>query len=149
MSYNQSRYQNTLFRITSKPTEFRQIIGVFPETFVAMVNCVKTQKYQGKKTGRLSHLCFEDQVMLMLEYYRDYPSMAKLGLEYSVNETTIGRIIKKVEKILVASSEFKLPTKKSLKQNNLELQAIIVDVTEIAVQRPKRSRFKNGKKNQK
>jgi hypothetical protein len=149
MSYNQSRYQNTLAKITSKPNEFRQIIGVFPETFEAMVNCVKVKKFQGKKTGRLGYLSFEDQVMLMLEYFRDYPSMVKLGLEYGVNETTIGRIIKKVEKILVASSEFKLPTKKSLKQGNLELEAIIVDVTEIAVQKPKRTRFKNGKKNQK
>jgi hypothetical protein len=31
----------------------------------------------------------------MLEYYRDYPSMTKLGMEYEVDPTTIGRVIKR------------------------------------------------------
>jgi predicted DNA-binding protein YlxM (UPF0122 family) len=142
MSYNQSRYQKTLSKLVPKPEEFRQVCGVLPQTFQAMVSCVTSHKYRGQKTGRLGNLCFEDQVFVMLEYYRDYPSMTKLGMEYEVNPTTIGRLINRVEKILVASSEFRLPSKRELQKGNLSIEAVIVDATEMQVQKPKRRKFK-------
>jgi predicted DNA-binding protein YlxM (UPF0122 family) len=142
MSYNQSRYQRTLAKLVSKPEEFRPICGVLPHTFQAMVSCVSSHKQRGCKTGRLGRLCFEDQVFVLLEYYRDYPSMAKLAMEYEVDPTTIGRVIRRVEKILVASPEFRLPSKRELQNTNLSIEAVIVDATEMAVQKPKRRKFK-------
>lgn len=93
-----------------------------------MVECLKQAKYKGRKTGSLGRLSFEDQV-LVLEYYRNYASMVKLGLEYNVDETTIERTIKRVEKVLVTSNSFKLPSKKEI-QGNLQI-AVIVDATEM------------------
>jgi predicted DNA-binding protein YlxM (UPF0122 family) len=142
MSYNQSRYLRTLGKLVSKPEDFRQICGVLPETFQTMVSCVTSNKYQGCKTGRLGRLCFEDQVFVLLEYYRDYPSMYKLAMEYDVNPTTIGRVIKRVEKILVASPDFRLPSKRELQSTDLSIEAVIVDATEMSIQKPKRARFK-------
>jgi predicted DNA-binding protein YlxM (UPF0122 family) len=96
-----------------------------------------------KRLVGLGSLCFEDQVFVMLEYYRDYPSMAKLGMEYEVDPTTIGRVIRRVEKILIASPDFKLPSKRSFQESNssIEIEAVIVDATEMAIQKPKRRRF--------
>lgn len=148
MPYNSSRYEQTLAKLELKYEQFRQICGVLPQTFQAMVSCVISHKQRGKKTGRLGSLCFEDQVFVLLEYYRDYPSMTKLGMEYEVNPTTVGRVIKRVEKILVASEDFKLPSKRKLQTTNLSIEAVIVDATEMQVQKPKRRKFKL-KKNQK
>lgn len=148
MSFNQSRYEKTLAKLETKKEQFRQVCGVLPETFQAMVSCITLHKYRGQKTGRLGNLCFQDQVFVMLEYYRDYPSMTKLGMEYEVNPTTIGRVIKRVEKILVASTDFRLPSKRELQKSNLSIEAVIVDATEMQIQKPKRRKFKL-KKNQK
>jgi predicted DNA-binding protein YlxM (UPF0122 family) len=142
MSYNQSRYEKTLAKLETKQEQFRQVCGVLPQTFQAMVSCVTSHKYHGQKTGRLGNLCFEDQVFVMLEYYRDYPSMTKLAMEYEVDPTTIGRVIKRVEKILVASPDFRLPSKRELQNRNLSIEAVIVDATEMQVQKPKRRKFK-------
>lgn len=146
--YNSSRYLATIGKIGIKIEDYRRFCGVLPETFKAMVIELKTSKLKGRKTGSYGKLCFEDQVLLLLEYYRNYPSQTKLAIEYGVNETTVGRTIKRVEEVLVGCNSFRLPSKKELKNSGLELEAVIVDVTEMQIQRPKRKRFKLGKKNQ-
>ena len=146
--YNTSRFKTTIGKDGVKSSDFRRFCGVLPTTFDEMVNCLKSNKFKGRKTGSMGKLCFEDQVLVLLEYYRNYSSMVKLGLEYGVNETTIGRIICRVEKVLISSDRFKLPSKKEIKEGNLQLEAVIVDATEMQIQKPKRLRFKL-KKNQK
>ena len=146
--YNASRFKTTIGKDEVKSSDFRRFCEVLPTTFNEMVNCLKRSKFKGRKTGSMGKLCFEDQVLVMLEYYRNYSSMVKLGLEYGVDETTIGRIICRVEKVLISSNSFKLPSKKVIREGNLQLEAVIVDATEMQIQKPKRLRFKL-KKNQK
>jgi hypothetical protein len=51
-------------------------------------------------------------------------------------------MIKRVEKILIASPDFRLPSKRELQTSNLSIEAVIVDATEMQVQKPKRRKFK-------
>ena len=53
---------------TLKPTEFKRLCGVYPDTFKDMVTVLKAEKVWQKKTGRPSKLSTEDQLLITLEY---------------------------------------------------------------------------------
>ena len=50
-----------------KPTEFKRLCGVYPETFREMVKVLEAEKIFQKKTGRPSKLSAEDQILMTLE----------------------------------------------------------------------------------
>ena len=52
----------------------------------------------------------------------------------------VSRTIKKVEDVLISSEEFHLPGKKVLKSNDLEIEVLLVDVSEQAIERPKKNK---------
>lgn len=95
-----------------KPTEFKRLCGVRPETFKDMVKVLEVEKICQKKTGRPSKLSTEDQLLITLEYWREYRTYFHLATSWGINETTALRIIRKVEKILSESGLFNLPGKK-------------------------------------
>jgi hypothetical protein len=53
-------------------TEFKRLCGVTPGTFEQMVKVVAAEKVLAKKSGRPSKLSIEDQVLMTLEYWREY-----------------------------------------------------------------------------
>lgn len=124
-----------------RDTDLKRLLGVKRHTFEAMVEEYETyhveKKRQGGKPNTLSPAM---QVVLMLEYYREYRSMAHLGFDYGVSESTVSRTIAEVEKVLVDSGRFSLPGKKALYQDEgINLEYIVIDATECPVQRPKKS----------
>lgn len=119
--------------LTNKPDKFRRISGVLPSTFELMVNIVKN----AKKTGRPSKLSFQDQVMMTLEYMREYRTYAHVAISFEIDEANCYRTIKKVEDLLIKDERFKLP-KRTRVFDNLEIEAVLVDVTETPIQRPKK-----------
>lgn len=118
--------------------EFRRLTGVKPGTFKAMVRCVEAWEAKKIRTGRPSVLSSYDQVLMLLEYLRDYPTLFRLGFDWGVDETTAGRVVRKVEGILLDSGEFKLPSKRKLGEG-LSFEVVVVDVAEVPIQRPKKS----------
>jgi hypothetical protein len=123
-----------------KPTEFKRLVGVKKETFAKMLD-VYGKHHEEKKLlgGRPNKLSVGMQLLFMLEYYREYRSLAHMAFDYGISEPTASRIIKEVESALLQSGEFSLPGKKALYQDEgMELQYIIVDATECLVQRPKK-----------
>ena len=96
---------------TLKPTEFKRLCGVYPDTFKDMVTVLKAEKVWQKKTGRPSKLSTEDQLLITLEYWREYRTYFHLGNSWGVNESTAYRIVKKVENILIKSGLFNVPKK--------------------------------------
>ena len=50
------------------------------------------------------------------------------------------RFLKKAEDVLIRSEQFHLPGKKVLKSNDLEIEILLVDVSEQAIERPKKSK---------
>lgn len=130
---------------------FRQVTGVLPETFGAMVNELNKQEKQRPKKlkGRPQVLSVEDKLLMTLEYYREYRSYDCIAASYGVGKGTVSRTINWVENILVKSGLFSLPGKKVLTNNTLGIEVIVVDSTETPIERPKKGQRKSfsGKKN--
>ncbi len=123
---------------TLKPTEFKRLCGLYPDTFKDMVTVLKAEKVWQKKTGRPSKLSTEDQLLITLEYWREYRTYFHLGNSWGINESTAYRIVRKVENILIKSGLFNLPGKKALLESNSEIEVIVVDVSEQEIERPKK-----------
>jgi hypothetical protein len=123
-----------------KATEFKRFCGVHPETFKDMVKVLNAEKILQKKSGRPSKLSTEDQILMTLEYWREYRTYFHIGTNWGINETTVLRIIRKVENILINSGLFNLPGKKAVQTRNTEIKIVAVDVAEHEIERPKKNR---------
>ena len=121
-------------------SDFKRSQGVYPETFEAMVKVVKVERMLKKKTGRKDKLTIEDQVLITLAYWREYRTYFHLGQDWQLNESTVYRIIRRVEDILIDCGLFALPGKKVLMSAESEIETIVVDVTEQEVERPQKNR---------
>lgn len=97
--------------------EWKRIIGVKEKTFRLMVERVKDHEIKiKKKIGGPTRLCLEDQVLLWLEYMKDYPTQIVLARCRGISEATANRYIRKIEDILKECHEFKLPKKEDIKK---------------------------------
>jgi len=133
-----------------KEAAFRQVTGVKPSTFQAMLTVVETAYAEAHKhRGRHRKLSREDMLLMTLEYYKEYRSLECIGASYGLTKATVGKVIKWVEEALIKSGEFSLPGKKKLAQPTIEYEVIVVDTTETPIQRPKNNqrRYYSGKKN--
>jgi hypothetical protein len=121
------------------PEKFKRLCGVNLETFNCMVKLVENHDSLKKKTGRPSKLSLENQVLMTLEYLREYRTYFHIGQSWGLNESTVYRIITKIEKILINSPVFRLPGKKQLLKSKNQI-SVVVDVTENPIERPKKNR---------
>lgn len=117
---------------------FKRYCGIKPQTFSAMLAVLKDQEGQKKRSGRPSKLRLEDQLLLTLQYWREYRTLFHIATSYGLHESTVQRIITRTEKALVASGKFKLPKKHALLEGH-ELVVVVVDSTETPIERPKKS----------
>ena len=131
MTYNAVKYL--------KPSEFKRLCGVQPETFEAMMSVIRQVELE-KPPGRPSKLSLENQLLMTLEYWREYRTYFHIGQSWGVNESTAYRIIRKIEDTLVSSRAFTLPGKKKLQQSNHQLEVVVLDVTETPIERPKKNK---------
>lgn len=123
--------------------KFRRKTGVKKNTFEVMVSVVKEKEELRKQlSGRPNKLSYEDQVLMTLEYLREYRTYFSIGEIYEVSEATAYKIIKKVEDILIQSKEFRLPSRKEIYED-LAIQVVVVDASESVIERPKKSK-ENG-----
>ena len=112
-----------------EPTEFKRLCGVTPATFEQMVKVVAAEKILAKKSGRPNKLSIEDQVLMTLEYWREYRTHFHIGVSWGLSEPNVFRNIRKVENILVKSGLFTVEGKKKVKELDSETEVLVVDVT--------------------
>ncbi|MBE9170524.1 IS5/IS1182 family transposase, partial [Pleurocapsales cyanobacterium LEGE 06147] len=55
-----------------KPEDFKRLWGVRLDTFNQMLEVVRSPSQPKQKTGRPSQLSPEDQLLMRLEYWREY-----------------------------------------------------------------------------
>lgn len=122
-----------------KETDFKRLTGVKPKTFEKMVVVLDREL---PRFGRPSKLSRADQLLMTLMYWREYRTQFHIAGPYGVSEATVCRTINKVEEALVRSGEFRLPGKKVLQPSDTIIEVVLVDVSEQAIERPKKS--KNG-----
>jgi hypothetical protein len=55
-----------------KPDAFKRLCGVRPETFAEMVTVLEEKARQKRKPGRPSKLSIPNQLLMPLQYWREY-----------------------------------------------------------------------------
>lgn len=78
-------------------------------------------------------------MLMTLEYLREYQTYFHIAQSWEVNESTVYRIVRRVEEELIASGEFPLPGRKQLLQPELELSTTIVDGVEHPIEQPQKT----------
>lgn len=129
--------------------EFKRLFGVQRHTFDQMVEVMRQQHNQLKKKSGSPKLSLEDQVLVGLQYWREYRTYFHISGDWGVSESTVVRIVHNVETTLIRSGKFRLPGKKSLLMGQVP-ETVVVDVTESPIERPVRhqKQFYSGKKKQ-
>ena len=95
-----------------RPVEFKRYCGVKPKTFERMVAVVGGhQEKRRRKSGRPPNLSLADQILLTLEYWREYRTFFHLGRSWGLHESSICRIVQRVETILTTSKAFLCPVR--------------------------------------
>ena len=68
-----------------------------------MVRTVKTKEKEKKKVGRKPKLIVEDQILMTLQYLREYRTYYHIGKDWKMSESNVCRIVLKIENILIKS----------------------------------------------
>ena len=127
------------------PKKFKRLTGVERSTFDTMTEVVSKQKSRsehkisGSKRGPKPKLCVEDEILMMLMYYREYRTFLHIAADYGISEAQCWRIVTETEKYILKDSRFHLPGKKVL-LSNTEIEVILVDASESPVERPKKTK---------
>jgi hypothetical protein len=121
--------------------------GVSRQTFELMVDVVKASEKKKKKPGRRPKLIIEDQVLMVIQYWREYRTYYHIGLDWGLSESAVCRAVIKIENILISSSSFSLPGKKELLKMPFQSDLVVMDVMESPIERPKKGqkKFFSGK----
>jgi hypothetical protein len=123
---------------------FKRVVGVKRATYESMVCIYKEAEEERKKGhkigGRKPKLCEEDRVLFMLEYYREYRTLAHMGIDYGISEGQGSKLVRDVESVLIKSGKFSLPSKRVLYEADNDIEFIIIDATESPIQRPKKNK---------
>ena len=112
--------------------------GVSRDTFTEMVKVLRPHLERQGRRGGQAKLSVEDQLLVAMEYWREYRSQFHIGVSWGIHETTVGRIVRKVENLLVQCGQFRLPSQRQLYQLGWEWKVLVVDVGEIEIERPKK-----------
>lgn len=121
------------------PPQFKRTCGVSRQTFAAMVAVLRHSLDRRGKRGGQNTLSVENQLLLTLQYWREYRTQFHIALAFGVSEATVSRTIAKVEGLLAKSGEFRLPGKRQLLTPGAEWDVVVVDVTEVAIERPQKN----------
>jgi hypothetical protein len=122
-----------------KPGNFKRACGVHPQTFETMVQVLREHEQRKIKPGRPPILSLEDQLLMTLQYWREYRTYFHIGLSWGVTESVVCRTVQRIENLLMKSKAFHLPGKKKLRERGTEFTVIVVDVAESPVERPQKN----------
>jgi hypothetical protein len=122
-----------------KDEGFRRLTGVKRRTFEEMAELLRKAKQSQKaRGGKPNGLIMEDQLLMMLGYWREYRTYFHVGQTYGVSESQAYRIIKWCEDTLVKSKAFRLPGRKAVAASERVFDVVLIDATETPIERPKK-----------
>ncbi len=121
--------------------KFRRLTGVKHSTFEKMISILKEADIKKKSQGgRKNKLCIEDQLLMALEYIREYRTYFHTSQSYGVSESSAYKTIKWVEDTLIKHPDFSLPGRKALLKSDMEYELVLIDATESPIERPKKDK---------
>lgn len=123
---------------------FKRLVGVNRDLFDKMVeesariSSQSTHKVNGNKRGPKTKLSMENQVLMLLMYYREYRTFLHIATTFGISEPQCWRIITGLEKHLLKSGLFHLKGKKRLLSED-SFEVVLIDVAESPIERPKKN----------
>ena len=124
--------------LQESPQHCQRLFGVKYELFEKLIGIVqnhiaeKNTKNPMTTRGVKANFSLENQVLLTLEYLRQYPTFISLSFSYGISEGYCNKIFHKISAVL--AQEIGLKNHHKLKFSHV--QKIIVDVTAQPVERP-------------
>lgn len=119
--------------------QFKRRTGVYPETFTKMEQALQEWQVSKKRSGRPPARTIGEQLLLTLEFWREYRTLSHLAEDWDIHESTAQRTIERVENALINSGKFALPGRKATLEMRTEWTALLVDVAEVPCERPKKN----------
>ncbi|SPM46453.1 IS5 family transposase ISOt6 [Orientia tsutsugamushi] len=124
-----------------KDEKFRRLTGVRKGTFSKMVDILrKADGLKKSKDGRKNKLNLEEQLLMCLEYLREYRTYFHIGQNYGISESSAYKAVKWVEDTLVKQPNFALPDRKALMKSDMNYEAVLIDATESPIEKPKKNK---------
>lgn len=121
--------------------KFRRLTGIKYSTFLKMIDILREADLRKKaQGGRKNKLSIEDQLLMTLEYLREYRTYFHIGQNYGISESSAYKTVRWIEDTLIKQPDFALPGKKALVKSDMEYETILIDATESPIERPKKSR---------
>ncbi len=121
--------------------KFRRLTGVKRTSFEKMTAILTDANIKKKaKGGRKNKLCIEDQLLMALEYMREYRTYFHIGQSYGVSESSAYKTVRWVEDTLIKHPDFALPGRKALLKSDMEYEVVLIDATETPIERPKKDK---------
>lgn len=123
---------------TLTDAQFKRYCGVTRTLFNEMLAVQESAEQAKVKSGRPG-LSLTDQLLLTLQYWREYRSLFHVGQSFGVHESTAQRIVCKVERRLLDSGQFNLPKRDHALDMGEALTCVLLDATETPIERPKKN----------
>lgn len=121
--------------------KFRRLTGVKRSTFEKMTNILSDANIKKKaRGGRKNKLSIEDQLLMALEYIREYRTYFHISQSYGVSESAAYKTVRWVEDTLIKHPDFSLPGRKALIKSDTEYEVVLIDATETPIERPKKDK---------
>ena len=121
--------------------KFRRLTGVKRATFYKMTEILKNADQQKKvRGGRKNKLSLENQLLMVLEYIREYRTYFHISQSYGVSESSAYKTVRWVEDTLIKHPDFSLPGRKALLKSDVEYEVVLIDATESPIERPKKDK---------
>ena len=121
--------------------KFRRLTSVKHSTFLKMVDILKEADLKKKvQGGRKNKLTIENQLLMTLEYLREYRTYFHIGQSYGISESSAYKAVRWIEDTLIKHPDFALSGKKVLVKSDMEYELVLIDVTESPIERPPKSK---------
>lgn len=121
--------------------KFSRLTGVKKATFLKIIDILReADNLKKSRGGRKNKLNLEDQLLVTLEYLREYRTYFHIGQNYGISESSAYKTIKWVEDTLIRHPNFALPGRKALMKNDMDYEVVLVDATESPIERPKKTK---------
>jgi hypothetical protein len=121
--------------------KFRRLTGVKLASFSKMVDILRQADIEKKSQGgRKNKLSIADQLLMTLEYLREYRTYFHISQSYGISESSAYKAVKWVEDTLIKHPDFALPGRKALLKDDMEYELVLIDATESPIERPKKNK---------
>lgn len=123
--------------------KFKRLVWVRKITFEKILEYLKEEENKKKaEWWAPNKLNLETRLLMTLEYLREYRTYAHIWEDYGISESSCYRNCIWIEKTILKNKDFHIPWKKELLKSDTEIEMILIDASEVAIERPKNKKNK-------